>query len=76
MKKRRKSSVAAWTQVGNTWSTYVRALGKVALQGVADALEKTAEALHQTDRVQEQKSSHHAAVDVKGEPAAQKTLHE
>ncbi len=54
-KKRKRSSIAAWTDVGSTWSKYGRAMGKVALEGVADALRRTATALDETDCKKERK---------------------
>ena len=41
----KNNSVSAWMDVGRTWSKIGRGIGKVALENVADALKKTAQAL-------------------------------
>jgi hypothetical protein len=43
--KNANNRVSAWADVGRTWSKFGRAIGKVALENVAEALKKTAQAL-------------------------------
>jgi hypothetical protein len=60
-KVNRKDMVSAWSELGRTWKKYGRAVGKVALEGVADALKKTASALDAPDEQHEKTPSSKAS---------------
>jgi hypothetical protein len=48
--KNKNDLVSTWMEVGRMWSKYGRSIGKVALESVAEALKKTAEAMDSPDK--------------------------
>jgi hypothetical protein len=72
--KYRNGWVSTWFDVGRTWSKLGRAMGKVALENVAEGLKKTAQALDTPEAEHTEKLERHATEnDRRDEPAVKAT---